>query len=418
MTGFPAVRRAGRGGRPLARAVGVVGLVYGASVGVFFVGELMLARHLGTAEFGQYNLVRQGVPVIVVLALLGYDQAVTRETAARGGIAPRLDRRQLRLVGICFVLGGAGAGYLNLRLGVEWLTAAALVAAGAAVAVSSLVSGVMRASRRPELGALTQQGHRLLAGVAFVSGAGILSGTGAALTFCVCALAVAAGCAVWSMRLTDPWIVDDAAHRTMRRLGVGYSLSMVTLAAGDWADLALAAELSGSLADVGQYGQLKLLALYPVLSVGSILGFVALPAIASRRSTIGPADARRWTVVAAAASLAMTAMVVPASWYLAEVLFDVTAPWGLLTVLGTIGGLRLFYVLPSAYLGAVAPPRWLLGFGAIGVVGLAAQVAVTTLAGGDVLLAVALGLLAGTLVRVVTSVVMCSKLLARREVMG
>jgi hypothetical protein len=35
---------------------------------------LLLARHLDAAEFGQYNLVRQGVPVVVDLALLGYDR--------------------------------------------------------------------------------------------------------------------------------------------------------------------------------------------------------------------------------------------------------------------------------------------------------------------------------------------------------
>ncbi|MCO1653882.1 hypothetical protein [Pseudonocardia humida] len=416
MTGSADLRSGGRGGRTLARATGLIGLVYGGSVGLLFIGELLLARHLDTAEFGQYNLVRQGVPVVVVLALLGYDQALTRETAARGGIAPRLDRRQWRLVLLCVVVAAAGAGYLVLRLGVAWPIAWTLVVGSAAIALSSLVSGVMRASNRPGLGALAQQGHRLLAGVAFIGAAGLLSGTGAALTFCMCALVVAVGCVMWSTRLAAPWPIDDAAHRTMRRLGVGYSLSMLTLAAGDWADLALAAELSRSLADVGQYGQLKLLALYPILSVGSILGFVALPAIASRRATITRSTARRWAVGAAMTSLAMTAVAVPASRYLADVLFQVRAPWALLTVLGAIGGLRLFYVLPSAYLGAVAPPRWLFGLGAVGAVGLLVQVVVTVVVGGDILLAVAYGLLAGTLTRVIAGVVMSSKLLRSGEV--
>jgi O-antigen/teichoic acid export membrane protein len=412
-----AVRRPARSKRHLVRSTGVVALVYGGSIAALFAGELLLARHLGASEFGQYNLVRQGVPVVVVLALLGYDQALTRQTAARGGIAPQFDRRQLRLVALSVALGGAGAAYLALRLDVAWPTASALVVAGAAVAVSSLVSGVMRASRRPELGALAQQGHRLLAGTIFVVAASVLSGSGAAIVFCVGALGVAVACGWWSARLNRPWVVDDATHRTMRRLGLGYSLSLVTLAIGDWADLALAAELSGDLADVGQYGQLKLLALYPLLSVGSILGFVALPAIASRGSRIGRTTAIRWTLGAAAGCLAMTAVMVPVSRYLAEALFDVQAPWMLVTVLGVIGGLRLFYVLPSAFLGAVAPPRWLLGFGAAGAVGLGVQVAVTVLVGGDVLLAVAYGLLAGVLVRVVTGVVFCSTLLPPREVL-
>jgi O-antigen/teichoic acid export membrane protein len=409
-------RSARRGGRSVARVTGLIGLVYGTSVGLLFVGELLLARHLDAAEFGQYNLVRQGVPVVVVLALLGYDQALTRETAARGGIAPRLDRRQWRLVALAVVVAGAGAGYLVLRLGVAWPIASTLVVGSAAIALSSLVSGALRASHRSGLGALAQQGHRLLAGVAFIGAAGLLSGAGAALTFCMCALIVAAGCVMWSTRLATPWVIDDAAHRTMRRLGVGYSLSMLTLATGDWVDLALAAELSGNLADVGQYGQLKLLALYPVLSIGSILGFVALPAIATRRATITRSRALRWTAGAALTSLAMIAVAVPASRYLADVLFHVQAPWALLTVLGTIGGLRLFYVLPSAYLGAVAPARWLLGLGAVGATGLLVQVVVTVLVSGDILLAVACGLLGGTLTRVIAIVVMSSRLLSSGEV--
>lgn len=417
MTGRLAPRRPAWSGWLLVRSTGVVTVVYGGSIAAFLVGELLLARNLDPSEFGQYNLVRQGVPVVVVLALLGYDQALTRETAARGGIAPRLDRHQLRLVALAVALGGAGAAYLDLRLDVAWPTAAALVVAGAAVAVSSLVSGVMRASRHSELGALTQQGHRLLAGTVFVAAAGILTGSAAAIVFGVCALGVAVACAWWSARLTLPWVVDDATHRTMRRLGLGFSLSMVTLAIGDWADLALAAELSGNLADVGRYGQLKLLTLYPLLSVGSILGFVALPAIASRGSTIGRPTALRWTLGAAAGCLAATAVMVPVSRYLAGALFDVQAPWTLVIVLGTIGGLRLFYVLPSAFLGAVAPPRWLLGFGAVGVFGLGVQVAVTLLVGGDVLLAVAYGLLAGVLIRVATAVVVCSRLLPPRAVL-
>jgi len=85
-------------------------------------------------------------------------------------------------------------------------------------------------------------------------------------------------------------------------------------------------------------------------------------------------------------------------------------------VLGTIGGLRLFYVLPSAYLGAVAPARWLVGLGAVGATGLLVQVVVTVLVSGDILLAVACGLLGATLTRVIASVVMSSRLLPSGEV--
>ena len=279
------------------------------------------------------------------------------------------------------------------------------------MAVTSLVSGVMRASRRSGLGAIAQQGNRLLAGVVFVGASQFLSGLGAAVTFSICALVVAIGCVVWSSRLEVVWLVDDPAHHMMRRLGVGYSLSMLTLAAGDWVDLVLAGEFGNVLSNVGQYGQLKLLALYQLLSVGSILGFLALPAwqLQVRRSR---RRAWRWAICAAAGSVAATAALVPVAWFAASVLFHVRVSWALLTVLGLIGGLRLFYVLPSAFLGAVAPPRWLFGFGVIGAIGLAVQVVVTVLlAGGGVLPAVAYGLLAATAVRVTVSVLMCARLL-------
>lgn len=401
----------------LARTAGSVGVLYGASIGCLFAGEVLLARHLTTAEFGQYNLVRQCLPFVVALALLGYDQSLTRETAARGGRPPRLDRRQCSLILLAGGTGGLAAVYLIVRLNVSVGTAATLVVTGAAVATTSLVSGVMRASSRPALGAVSQQGYRLFAGLVFVATSTILTGFLASVVLATSAVVVAVACIRWSRKLTSFWHVTSLDHRLMRRLGIGYSLSMLSLALGDWLDSALIAELSGDLGLVGRYGQVKLIALYPLLSVGSILGFVALPTIAARRQTLNRPQVIRWLLVAGALAATAGALMIPLVRFLTQSLFEMRPSWLLVVMLSFVGALRLYYVLPSALLGATATVHRLAGFGIMGIVGVVIQLGVTLwLSHGDVLMAGAAGLLSASVVRVMSSTVLCLEISWRPRV--
>ena len=380
------------------------------------IGELLLARHISSAQFGAYQLVRQAIPVVSVLALLGYDQSLTRETASGQGVPAAFDIRQLRLVVAAVVLGALGAFYLTQELRVPLAIASTLSVSAGAVALSSLISGVMRASQQSALAALTQQGGRLFAGLVFIVSWPLLSGIGAAIALSISSVAIAVVGVIWIKRQRETWTATNADHRLMRRLGMGFSLSMLSLAAGDWLDQALLAHLSNNLAVVGGYAQVKLVTVYPILSIGSVLGFVALPELARRRDTFTGRRLIRWMVGCLAGSAAAAAVLAPISRIMLTWLFGVTYDWSLVIVLSIVGGLRLFYVLPSALLGALSTPRVMAGFGGLGFAGLGIQVLVTLVAAhGDLMMAAALGLAAATVFRAVVSSVICLNLVKQRS---
>ena len=112
----------------------------------------------------------------------------------------------------------------------------------------------------------------------------------------------------------------------------------------------------------------------------------------------------------------MAVLLAPASRFILEWLFDASYDWSLVFVLCAVGTLRLLYVLPSAILGAFSTPKVLAGFGAMGFVGLAVQMLVTLFAApGGLMMAAALGLAAATLLRVITSSVICIRLVHRHR---
>lgn len=409
MTGTSPQLRAGR------RVLGVA-LVYGASVLALFVGELVFAATASRSEFGQYNLVRQAVPLLSTLALIGYDQALTREVAAAGGRLPRLDARQFRLIAAAFISGSVVASYLWARLDVALLVAVSVPVAAAGVAASNLVSGLLRASGSSFGGAAIQQGHRLVTGLLLIA-----SGLAATAVFGTWVLAVAAvsigvvGLILLRRRTGDAARIPDDQHRHLRHLGIGYSLSMLSLAAGDWLDQVMVGELGRGTAEVGLYGQLKLVSIYPLLSIGSVLGFLALPMVAARRDTLTVAIARRWLLLGAGATLVLGAVAAPVSRLVMEHGLDHRPEWVVAGVLAAVGALRLFYVLPSALLGAVAPARLLSTFGALTFIGLAVQLATTVLLRGEgLILAASFGLLASTLLRTLLSSALTLRALASR----
>jgi O-antigen/teichoic acid export membrane protein len=399
-----------------ARSTFTVAPIYAGAIGLLLVGELLLARHISTAAFGGYQLVRQAIPVISVLALLGYDQSLTRETALRAGVPAAFDTQQLRLVVGAVVLGALSALYLTQELHVPLAISSTLSVSAGAVALSSLVSGVMRASQRSALAALTQQGGRLFAGLVLIAAWPLLSGAGAAVVLSLSSVAIALVGVLWIKSQRNTWTATDADHRLMRRLGIGFSLSMLSLAAGDWLDQALLAHLSNDLGVVGGYAQVKLVTVYPILSIGSVLGFVALPELARRRDTLTERQVLSWMVGCLAASAAAAALLAPVSRLVLTWLFGVSFDWRLVITLSIVGALRLFYVLPSAMLGALSTPRVMAQFGGLGFLGLAVQIVVTLVAAhGGLMMAAALGLAAATLLRVALSSLICVRLVKRRS---
>jgi len=189
---------------------------------------------------------------------------------------------------------------------------------------------------------------------------------------------------------------------------------MLSLAAGDWLDQALLAHLSNDLGVVGGYAQVKLVTVYPILSIGSVLGFVALPELARRRDTFTQSQVLRWMVGCLAASVVAAALLAPVSRLLLSWLFGVSFDWRLVVTLSIVGALRLFYVLPSAMLGALSTPRVMAQFGGLGFLGLAVQIVVTLLAAhGGLMMAAALGLAAATVLRVALSSLICLRVVKR-----
>lgn len=384
------------------RRFGPVGLIYGGSILLLLLGELALSRYVSNEEFGAYQLVRQAVPFTVMVAVLGYDQALTRESAVRA-VAARFDVRQGRISLVALVAGSLVGGVLHLEFDVPAYVAAALPLAVWGVTVSNLVSGVMRATTTTPRAAFGQQGHRLLAGAALMLLLPLLDAARAAHAFAAAAVAVAAWCLLWSRQQKNAWLVGRREHRHMRLLGLGYCLSMLTMALGDWADLALVAHLGGTLDEVGVYAQAKLLAVYPILSVGSILGFVALPMFTKRRDSISRQDVSRWMTAGTIGALLVAIIASPLTMVALHRIFDSRVNDAVVLLLICTGALRLFYVLPSALLGARASSGQLVAFGACSVIGLLVQLGVTLLLAGtvsEVATAAAWGLLAASIFRV------------------
>lgn len=401
--------------RVTVRIVGTGG-IYASAVLLLFVGEMLFARNTTASEFGQYSLARQAIPLLAALALFGYDQALTREVAASGQDMPQLDRRQYQLVLRGFFLGGVVGYYLWSRLEISPLVASVLPVACAGVAASSLASGLLRATRRTLSAAFAQQGYRLVTGLVLS-----LSATSASATSASWILAVGAGAiGLTSLsaihRGAEPrFVVGADSHRLMRRIGVGYSLSMISLAAGDWIDQILVGELGGDTDDIGRYAITKLITIYPLLSIGSVLGFVALPAIAARRRSLTQALGDRWLGAGALGTVLLTALAVPCAAWVLDTVLAIDVAWPLLGTLCLVGTLRLYYVLPSAILGAIAPARLLSAFGFGTVIGVLLQVSITILVrDAGLALAAAIGLLAATLVRVMLAVVLTRRALNRQ----
>lgn len=378
-----------------------VAALYGGSIAALMLGELLLARTTSDHVFGEYSLVRQAVPMVCALGLLGYDQALTRETAARHGGVPRVDRHQARLVVATLVVGLCVATYLVAGVGTSPLPALALVITGAAVAVTNILSGGMRATGHNAKGAFAQQGYRLLAGFSFIILSVFSVGQWGVVALAVGATFMAAWALRWSFAQPNRWQPSSHEHQLMRRLGLGYSVSLLALSSGDWLDQALVAELSKDLAQVGEYSQAKLLAFYPSLSIGSILGFVALPAIARRRDTLARHDVARWMQLAFVASLVTGVCTVAIAQLVAEPVLGRTLDGHVLLLLGAVGAVRLYYVLPSAVLGAVGTPAALTWLGVCSVAGVVVQVLLTLALAepAGILAAAATGLLASGLVR-------------------
>lgn len=315
------------------------------------LADVLLARSLAPSEFGEYMLVRNSLPLVSVVTLLGVDQAVTRRYAE--GDAAGLAAGVFRLRALVAVAAAAGtAALLHALIGATPLTACVAGIAGIAVAGSDLAAAHLRGKGSYHYSAFTQQGHRLLWGLAIVALVLLLPSS----TQLTAALAVVP---VVAFILTGIGIArgrpfserGDADVRSASRLGLAFGASMLSLMLLDWLDQALLAQSSG-LASSGIYASQRLVAVYPLLSLASIAGFVLMPELIRRASSLTPELVRRGSVLAAAGcgvlGIAWSILAVPVF----GVLMPREANPTVMVCLAIVGALRLFYLLPSSLLGA------------------------------------------------------------------
>lgn len=402
--------------RKLLRAGGSAGTLYAVSIGVLFLGELFAASKVSHEEFGSYQLVRNSLPVVTGIGLLGYDQVLVRELVKGGVGRARVALDQLGVISTC-VLGSVGLSvYMWLTLGFDWDILLLLPVAAYLVSYALIVGSTMRASASFLGAAFAHQGYRLIAGVLLV-GLSVLPRPGVSL-YAVLALAAVAPFAytVFWQRSPDGQPIPRDLHRRARSLGLVFSISTLTLAAMDWIDQFVIASSPLGLIGNGQYALVKLLTVYPQLSIASVVSFVALSEVARNSSAITDVAFRRWLARLTPLILLLSLAV----WLVAREFamrgFRLSIPDGVLLLLSLTGGLRLLYVLPSSVVGALGSVKHITVFGLLGFLALLLQTYISLFAFGRVTFhSVALGLLASVLVRTTLGITLSIIILRTRR---
>lgn len=401
------------------RATAPTVVVYASSLAFLFAGELTIAKATTPQTFGAYQLVRNSLPLLTTIGLLGYDQALVRELARNQAHRPvRFTGSQYRVIGLSVLAALLVSGYLRVALGFDTLVVVVLPVCTFLVSWSVLVGSSMRALGHTANAAFAHQGHRLLTGVALV----LVAVSPVKLDMPLfTVLAAAAVVPFWYscrwIRHAHPLsVIAPQDHKVIRRLGVVFSLAALTMAASDWLDQLIISHSDLGLVGNGSYAVAKLLAVYPLTSIAAILGFVVLAEASRRSATLTVKNFWRWFAVSAlvASGLAICAYLVAKP--VGTALFGLDLPRFVFPCLAAVGALRLFYVLPGAVLGAIGTTTSILAFGLIGLTALVLQTGISLGVNGRVTLtSVSLGLLVASAFRAVTGVSFCVVLLQRGE---
>lgn len=334
------------------RTAVVVPALYAASIGFLFLADVLLARRLQLSDYAEYSLVRSSIPLVSVLTLVGVDQAITRRYAEGGvgGLAGLVMAQRLPTAIIVSLTGGV---FLRVVLGTSWWAAGALAAAGLAVALSDLSSAFLRGKGSYVGSALLQQGYRLTWGVALLT-AFLLpfleSGIKQALVFApACAWAVTFAGLLYARPFVEKH--QNADVRATNLLGLAFGTSMLSMLLLDWIDQAFLAATT-NLPTAGAYAVQRLVAVYPLLSIASIAGFVLMPELIRRSSRLTQGGLRHLNIACVSGSLLLGVLWASALVVLFPRLMPTTSTSLTLVCLALVGALRLYYLVPSSVLGA------------------------------------------------------------------
>jgi hypothetical protein len=380
--------------------------VYGGCIGLLFLADTILSAHVSPAVFGEYTLTRNALPLVLTLGLFGVDQALIRALAtgpATGALRSIVGQRLFRVA-----LVGLVAGVVLRLLGVEWRSSLVLFACAVAVCISELVSAALRGQGSYVASSILQQGYRLVLASLLIVGVvafGVDSYTYVVLSllFACTAVGVLAALKARPMWREAP---DRENRRKINRLAGGFGISMVSFAVLDWLDQAMVTLLSTNLAATGAYNIHKLWGVYPLLSIASIGGFLLMPELVRSRNSLTLTRLRNLYLASALLALALAAAAFTVSALLLPHIVQIPVDTGLLALFVIIGAVRLFYLVPSAVLGAVGTDaliRQAAKVGLLPIVMMPAIAAALSIA-IDVKVAVSAALLVATVIRTGISV--------------
>lgn len=345
------------------RRMSGVALIYGASILVFFGAEVFLASSMTANDFGQYSYVRNLLPLLTLGVLAGIDQALTRSLAEGSavGLARRVLRGRLPLAII--------AGLVLAVMSIQWFHLNGTAAISLAVSVpllvgSELAAAVLRGHGSYARAAVVQQGYRLTFGGLVLLAYGpwveqpalgpvvFLLTAGIALLF---VLGVA-----WMIRVSPRAATSQTELRSLRRLGIAFVASMGSLLLLDWGDQVTANALGNGFESAGIYSSQKLVAVYPLLSIASVLGFMLMPELVRRRDRITRQGIRTSFILFGSFCAVLAGFWGFVSDGVHELFVSDLQQSGTMWLLAVTGALRLFYLAPSAILGALGSARLII----------------------------------------------------------
>lgn len=398
------------------RVAGSAG-IYSYSVGVLMLAEILIIRNFGEAVYGGYRIVIVAAPVLVLVGFAGYESAVSRAVAERREPVA-FDRythiRVLRTFGLALGF----SVILVYWLGIGYFTAVSLVGLVVGLSVSLYVAAQQRALDRPGLAALSQQGYRAVGGTLII----LLMGTSASfeptMIFAGAALVIAVMSALWLVNQDKFWVPAKSQRRWLVGFGHGFAWSGASMAAIDLLDQVLVASLAG-VEVAGVYASLKLMLVFPVMSISSILSFIALPTAVRYVRLITITRLHRALVGSFVTSFVVAVILAVSGAILYPIVLGTTLRFSEIVVFGCIGWMRLYYVIPSSMLGALSHRRemsWLGGSGILGVaVLLATSLVVYFIDNADVVMSIGTAVLFAFAVRNVFAISLCY-LAARRRI--
>ncbi len=335
------------------------GSIYGASVGTLFVAELILSRRAGMSGFGEYQLVRQAIPLILLISLIGVDQSLIRVSIENGSTSRFVPHT--KAAALLSLAWGAIAGFaLHRFFRTDPLTTATVTIAPALVAVSELGAAALRVNRKYAASAVLQQGYRLCAALILLGSMALTNATSSSDGVIALAIGSLIACACGCLALTKNAHTATSLSRRVYTMGLGFAVSGLPFAAIDWLDQALLSWKFNNLAAGGQYATSKLCIVYPAITLASVLGFTALPEAVRLSKTLPSHVLKKTNILALLTLIPLTLLFYIVYLMSDRFLFDTQASPTAALLLAATGSIRVAYVVPSALLGSISSSRRLM----------------------------------------------------------